>query len=86
MNEAEIQRQKEIKEAEELLFTGPQPLGVAKGLFLGRVRRGLGDAVSADPGGRTGGARQITRRKFARFSMSISIPRRSIGMRTSRAM
>ena len=36
MNEAEIKRQKEIKEAEELLFTGPQALGFAKGLFLGR--------------------------------------------------
>src|SRR6476660_1051213 len=36
MNEAEIQRQKEIKEAEELRFTGPQALGFAKGLFLGR--------------------------------------------------
>lgn len=36
MNEADIQRQKEIKEAEELLFTGPQALGFAKGLFLGR--------------------------------------------------
>src|SRR3954469_5607312 len=36
MNEVEIQRQKEIKEAEELLFTGPQALGFAKGLFLGR--------------------------------------------------
>src|SRR3989440_1073495 len=36
MNEAEIQRQKEVKEAEELLFAGPQALGFAKGLFLGR--------------------------------------------------
>lgn len=36
MDETEIQRQKEIKEAEELLFTGPQALGFAKGLFLGR--------------------------------------------------
>ena len=36
MNEADIQRQKEIKEAEELLFTGPQALGFAKGLFLGK--------------------------------------------------
>src|SRR3982751_2438553 len=36
MNEAEIQRKKEIREAEELLFTGPQALGFAKGLFLGR--------------------------------------------------
>ena len=36
MNEAEIRRQKEIKEAEELLFTGPQALGFAKGLFLGQ--------------------------------------------------
>src|SRR6266567_795665 len=36
MNEVEIQRQKEIKEAEELLFTGHQALGFAKGLLLGR--------------------------------------------------
>ena len=37
MNEAEIRRQKEIKEAEELLFTGQhQELGFAKGLFLGQ--------------------------------------------------
>jgi acyl-CoA dehydrogenase family protein 9 len=34
--EAEIQRQKEIKQAEELLFTGRQEMGFAKGLFLGR--------------------------------------------------
>ena len=36
MNEVEIRRQKEIQEAEELLFTGPQALGFAKGLFLGQ--------------------------------------------------
>ena len=36
MNDVEIQRQKEIKEAEELLFTGTQALGFAKGLFLGQ--------------------------------------------------
>src|ERR1700730_7767192 len=36
MNEVEAQRQKEIAQAEELLFTGPQALGFAKGLFLGR--------------------------------------------------
>ena len=36
MNEADIERQKEIKEAEELLFTGAQALGFAKGLFLGQ--------------------------------------------------
>ncbi|MEO6872644.1 MAG: acyl-CoA dehydrogenase family protein [Chthoniobacterales bacterium] len=35
MNQTEIQRQKEIKQAEELLFTGKQELGFAKGLFLG---------------------------------------------------
>jgi len=34
--EAEIQRQKEIKQAEELLFAGRQEMGFAKGLFLGR--------------------------------------------------
>lgn len=35
MNEVEAQRQKEIEQAEELLFAGPQALGFAKGLFLG---------------------------------------------------
>ena len=28
--------EKEIHDAEELLFTGPQRLGIAKGLFFGR--------------------------------------------------
>ena len=36
MNEAEIQRQKEIQQAEELLFAGRQELGFAKGLFVGK--------------------------------------------------
>lgn len=36
MNEVEAQRQKEIAQAEELLFAGPQALGFAKGLFLGQ--------------------------------------------------
>ena len=40
MSTTEIQsdalREKQIREAEELLFAGPQKLGVAKGLFLGR--------------------------------------------------
>ena len=36
MTETEEQRQKEIAQAEELLFAGPQALGFAKGLFLGR--------------------------------------------------
>src|SRR2546430_13199767 len=35
MTEAEAQRQKEIRQAEELLFAGPQALGFAKGLFQG---------------------------------------------------
>src|SRR5205814_3697956 len=35
MTEAEAQRQKEIQQAEELLFTGPQALGFVKGLFQG---------------------------------------------------
>src|SRR5258707_9703969 len=34
--QAEAQRQKQIRDAEELLFTGPQRPGVAKGFFLGR--------------------------------------------------
>ena len=36
MNQAEIQRQEEIKQAEELFLGGPEQLGFAKGLFLGR--------------------------------------------------
>ena len=35
MTEAEAQRQKEMQQAEELLFSGPQALGFAKGLFQG---------------------------------------------------
>src|SRR5437899_1130699 len=35
MNKLDAQRQKEIQQAEELLFAGPQALGVAKGLFQG---------------------------------------------------
>jgi acyl-CoA dehydrogenase family member 9 len=35
MTEAEAQRQKEMQQAEELLFTGPQALGFVKGLFAG---------------------------------------------------
>jgi alkylation response protein AidB-like acyl-CoA dehydrogenase len=35
LSETEIQRQKEIQQAEELLFAGKQELGFAKGLFLG---------------------------------------------------
>jgi alkylation response protein AidB-like acyl-CoA dehydrogenase len=36
MNEVEIQRQKEMQQAEELLFSGHQEMGFAKGLFLGK--------------------------------------------------
>ncbi|MEP6601847.1 MAG: acyl-CoA dehydrogenase family protein, partial [Nitrospirota bacterium] len=36
MNEVEIQRQEEMQQAEELLFSGRQELGFAKGLFLGQ--------------------------------------------------
>jgi alkylation response protein AidB-like acyl-CoA dehydrogenase len=35
LSETDIQRQKEIQQAEELLFSGRQELGFAKGLFLG---------------------------------------------------
>src|SRR4051812_38278118 len=35
-NEQLLLREKQIKQAEELLFSGPQRLGVAKGLFWGR--------------------------------------------------
>src|SRR6187402_1864992 len=35
LSETDIQRQKEIQQAEELLFSGRQELGLAKGLFLG---------------------------------------------------
>src|SRR2546421_4576368 len=36
MTETEAQRQKEIQQAEELLFTGPQALGFVKGLYQGQ--------------------------------------------------
>ena len=36
MNKLDEQRQKEIQQAEELLFAGPQALGFAKGLFQGQ--------------------------------------------------
>ena len=35
MNKIDLERQKEIQQAEELLFAGPQALGFAKGLFQG---------------------------------------------------
>ena len=35
MNKLDEQRQKEIQQAEELLFAGPQALGFTKGLFQG---------------------------------------------------
>jgi alkylation response protein AidB-like acyl-CoA dehydrogenase len=35
MNKLDAQRQKEIQQAEELLFAGPQAIGFAKGLFQG---------------------------------------------------
>src|SRR5207245_11393761 len=35
MNKLDAQQQKEIQQAEELLFAGPQALGFAKGLFQG---------------------------------------------------
>src|SRR5881398_3627517 len=35
MNKLDAERQKEIQQAEELLFAGPQALGYAKGLFAG---------------------------------------------------
>src|SRR5947209_7313635 len=34
--QTDARREKQMREAEELLFAGPQKLGVAKGLFLGR--------------------------------------------------
>src|SRR5947208_2177283 len=35
MTDAELQRRKEMQQAEELLFTGPQALGFVKGVFQG---------------------------------------------------
>src|SRR6185295_10466128 len=34
--QSDLEREKQIREADELLFSGPQRLGVGKGLFLGR--------------------------------------------------
>src|SRR5436190_3757276 len=46
MNKLDAQRQKEIQQAEELLFGGPQALGFAKGLFQ---RRFVADWVMPYP-------------------------------------
>src|SRR5207244_4180520 len=43
----DARRERQIREAEELLFAGPQKLGVAKGLFLGRF---VADWVMPYPG------------------------------------
>ena len=80
MNEVEIQRQKEIKEAEELLFTGPQALGFAKGLFLGRFV-----ADWAMPYPRIPAAQQAELGKSDSFSTNIWIRSRSIGTPIFRA-
>ena len=32
----DARREKQVRKTEELLFTGPQTVGVAKGLFLSR--------------------------------------------------
>ena len=45
-DKSETQRQEQIRAAEELLFAGPQKLGVAKGLFHGRF---VGDWVMPYP-------------------------------------
>src|SRR5215813_14929209 len=34
--QAQAEREKQMREADDLLFSGPQRLGVGKGLFLGR--------------------------------------------------
>src|SRR3954462_3668546 len=36
MNQTDPLREKQVREAEELRFTGPQKVGAGKGLFLGR--------------------------------------------------
>ena len=55
MTETEAQRQKEIQQAEELLFAGPQAVGFAKGLFQGHF---VSDWVMPYP--RIGSAQQAT--------------------------
>ena len=83
LSETDIQRQKEIQQAEELLFSGRQELGLAKGLFLG-------DFVAdwAMPYPRLSHAEQVdVDRAIAELRVSstnTSIRRRSIARRTSR--
>ena len=53
-SEAEIQRQKEMQQAEELLFSGRQEIGFAKGLFLGNfVADWVMPYPRLDPAGQT---------------------------------
>ena len=85
MDKLDAQRQKEIQQAEELLFAGPQALGFAKGLFQGHF---VSDWVMPYP--RIPAAQQIEldqtlARASRNFSMNISIRRRSIDRRIFRA-
>ncbi len=45
-------QQKQIEQAEELLFSGPQKAGFAKELFFGKFRDGIHFALSRAPGSR----------------------------------
>lgn len=84
MNKLDEQRQKEIQQAEELLFAGPQALGFAKGLFQGHF---VADWVMPYP--RIPAAQQVELTEllpsFANFWTSISILRKSTEKRIYRA-
>ena len=85
MNKLDAQRQKEIQQAEELLFAGPQALGFAKGLFQGHF---VADWVMPYP--RIPAAQQVeldgALNELTNFWTSISILRKSIETRTYRAV
>jgi hypothetical protein len=38
-NQAQVEREKQIRDADELLFSGPQKLGVGKGFFSAALSR-----------------------------------------------
>src|SRR4029450_8812613 len=87
MNKLDAQRQKEIQQAEELLFAGPQALGFAKGLFQGHFVSDWGmpyprisEAEQGELGQRLGELRKFLNEQLdpAEIDRQADIPRRVI--------
>ena len=85
MNEAEIQRQKEIQGSRGTAFYRAAGARIRQRPFSRTFRGGLGDALSAGPGDATSRSRSIARGGAAVFSIQIWIRLRLIAPRIFRA-